>query len=70
MLRGIQVYSAALALEDVLREAEAPLSTPKGAASIWYLKMDPTPEDIADDSGRGHDPHWVGDERPRLWRAP
>jgi hypothetical protein len=70
MLRGFQVYSANLSLSDVLTETRAPLSTPAGAANIWYLNLNPTPEDISDKSGRGHHPEWVGRERPRLWAGP
>jgi hypothetical protein len=67
MLRGIQVYETCLSLADLLAEARAPRSTAAGEASLWYLNLDPTPEDITDQSGRGHQPEWVGDERPRLW---
>jgi hypothetical protein len=67
MLRGIQIYSANLSVPDILREANSPLSTRAGAANIWYLSLDPTPGDISDKSGRGHDPAWVGGERPGLW---
>jgi len=68
VLRGIQVYSRCLTLRDILIEADAPRSTRAGATSLWYLNLDPTPTDIADKSGCGHHPAWVGDERPALWR--
>ncbi len=67
ILRGIQVYSTNLSLANILSEASSPLSTAAGAANIWYLNLDPTPSDISDQSGRGHNPEWVGAERPRLW---
>lgn len=67
MLRGIQVYSDNLSVSEILKEVNAPLSTGTGAASIWYLNLNPTPEDIADKSGRGHNPEWVGNQRPRHW---
>jgi hypothetical protein len=67
VLRGIQVYSSRLSLADMLSEANAPLSTEAGAANIWYLNMNPIPNDISDKSGRGNDPEWVGNERPGLW---
>jgi hypothetical protein len=70
VLRGIQIYSTNLSIADILAEARAPLSTAAGAAHIWYLNLDPRPDDIADKSGRGHDPAWVGNERPRLWTGP
>ncbi|HXF47574.1 MAG TPA: hypothetical protein VNK91_15795 [Burkholderiaceae bacterium] len=70
VLRGIQIYSTKLSLADILTEARFPLSTEAGAANIWYLNLDPRPDDIADKSGRGNHPSWVGDERPRLWTGP
>lgn len=67
VLRGFQVYAALLSLADIADEIDSPLSTVAGAASIFYLKINPTPTDIADDSGNGHDPDWVGARRPNLW---
>lgn len=69
MLRGIQINAANLSVSDVLQEARSPLSTSAGAASVWYLNLNPTPADISDKSGRGHHPRWVGGERPGLWRG-
>jgi hypothetical protein len=69
VLRGFQIYAANLSVPEVLREMRVPLSTRTGAASIWYLNLDPRPDDISDKSGRGHHPEWVGRERPRLWRG-
>jgi len=67
VLRGIQIYSVNLSLSDVLAEIGQPLSTGPGASNIWYLNLNPTPSDIADKSGAGHDPQWIGGERPLLW---
>jgi hypothetical protein len=67
-LRGIQIYSGKLSVPDVLMELKAPLSTKPGSACIWYLNLNPTPEDISDKSGSGNDPEWVGEERPGLWK--
>lgn len=69
VLSGIRVYDQCLSLDEILAEAQRPASTPRGAAALWYLNLEPTPGDINDKSGRGHHPHWVGDERPREWRA-
>jgi hypothetical protein len=66
-LRGIQIYSSLLSLEDIQQEIASPKSTVAGSASIWYLNLNPTPTDISDKSGRGHNPQWVGDRRPTLW---
>lgn len=70
VLRGIQIYSTNLSIADILAEANSPLSTSAGSASIWYLNLNPRPDDISDKSGRGHHPAWVGNERPRLWTGP
>jgi hypothetical protein len=67
VLRGTQIYSTRLELAEILGEAGAPQSTAAGAQSLWYLNLDPKPDDISDKSGRGHHPEWVGDERPSLW---
>jgi len=67
VLRGIQVYADKLELSDILEESAKPLSTNAGVASVWYMNLNPTPTDISDKSGRGHQPEWVGPERPRLW---
>jgi hypothetical protein len=69
VLRGIQIYSGLLSVNEVLSEAMSPLSTSAGASKIWYLNMNPTPSDISDKSGRGHHPVWVGSERPMFYGA-
>lgn len=67
ILRGIHIYSTNLSMQEILSEAATPLSTTSGATHIWYLNIDPTPDDISDKSGRGHHPQWVGPLRPGLW---
>ena len=69
VLRGIQIYSAKLSLPDILTETRTPLATTAGAANVWYMNLNPRPDDIADKSGQGHHPQWVGRERPGLWTA-
>ena len=70
VLRGIQIYSANLTVPEILNEVGTPLSTANGASNVWYLNLNPTPTDIADKSGAGHNPAWVGAERPTLWTGP
>ncbi len=70
ILRGLQLYSSALSVNDILSEAGSPLSTGAGSSSIWYLNLNPTPSDISDKSGKGHHPSWVGSARPALWTGP
>jgi hypothetical protein len=68
VLRGIQIYATRLQPEEIAAELAQPLSTASGARHIWYLNLDPTPDDIQDKSGRGNHPQWVGPERPTTWR--
>ena len=67
VLRGIQIYYGLLSLQDITSELASPRSTSAGASNIWYLNLNPTPSDISDKSGKGHNPSWVGSERPTLW---
>ncbi len=67
ILTGIQVYSSLLSLTDIAAEVNSPLSSNAGAASIWYLNINPTPFDISDKSGKGNNPAWVGSGRPLQW---
>ena len=67
-MRGIQIYIYKLSLAHIQSEIDSPVSTAAGKASIWYLNIDPTPTDISDKSGQGHDPEWVGAERPSLYQ--
>jgi hypothetical protein len=67
ILRGLQLYSAALTPQDIVNEVNSPLGTSQGSSSIWYLNLNPTPSDIADKSGKGHNPTWVTSLRPGLW---
>ncbi len=67
ILRGFQVYNTKLSLTDIQNEINNPLSTAAGAANIWYLNSNPTPNDISDKSGKGHNPSWVGGDRPGVY---
>ena len=67
IIRGVRVYNIVLSESDMLSEATTPLSTTAGRNNIWYLNMNPTPSDITDKSGNGHNPTWVGSERPGLY---
>jgi len=62
VIRGIQIYSNDLSLADIQSEIASPKSTAAGAASIWYLNLDPRPSDVTDKkaSGTPHNPSWDG----------
>jgi hypothetical protein len=70
VIRGIQIYAVDLSIGNVLSEVATPLSTSSGASNIWYLNLNPTPTDISDKSGTGHNPAWVGSGRALLWNGP
>lgn len=71
LLRGIQIYSSALTVDEIVKEVAAPLSTSAGTAKVWYLNLNPTPDDISDKSGKGHHPTWVDpNNKASLWTGP
>ncbi len=69
IIRGIQIYNVLLSVNDILSEITTPLSTSAGTAGIWYLNLNPTPTDISDKSGAGHNPAWDGSGRPALYTS-
>lgn len=73
-LRGIQVYSGALSLADIealhVCETDAQVlavCSSRSITSLWYLNMNPTPDDITDKSGNGRNPSWQTAGRPTLY---
>ena len=70
VIRGIQIYAGLLSLTDIQAEINAPGSTTTGQNFMWYLKLNPTPTDVSDTSGRGHHPSWNGSGRPALYVGP
>ena len=79
VLRGIMIFATQLSdadVETVVVDANNGGATPWTACgtncttSVWYANINPTPTDIADDSGQGNDPSWDGDNRPALWESP
>lgn len=69
-LRGIQLYDAWLADADVALEAANTSNTPvtvAGIANVWYMNQNPTPTDVTDKSGAGHNPTWANANRPTEW---
>ncbi|MEQ1504756.1 MAG: hypothetical protein ABMB14_21135 [Myxococcota bacterium] len=72
VLRGIQLYDTFLSDADAAIEAanissDTPV-TAAGLASVHYLNQNPTPDDVTDRSGAGHDPSWANAFRPALWQ--
>lgn len=75
VLRGIQVYQSLPTTAQLLLlgacETDAEVLAVVAAESItglWYLNMNPTPDDISDKSGAGHHPAWLdAGNRATLW---
>lgn len=65
VLRGFQFYDRALTPSEIKQE----IKTPGSVQTPWYINLNPTPENISDQSGNGHHPVWVGTERPFLWQG-
>jgi hypothetical protein len=60
-----------LSVNDIVAEVTQPMSTTSGAANVWYLNLNPTPDDISDKSGKGHHPTWVDpNSKASLWTGP
>jgi hypothetical protein len=62
IIRGVQIYDGLLSLDDIAAEIEAPESTAAGQQHIWYLNVDPRPDDVADKqtTNAPHHPSWDG----------
>ncbi len=62
IIRGIQIYSGLLSLADIQSEIAGPQSTTAGQNLMWYLNVDPRPNDVTDKKGIGvaHNPSWSG----------
>jgi hypothetical protein len=71
VLRGVRIYRSFLDDADLAVEACAPLASAGGAASIWYVRMSPTPDDLASDAlpggASGPTPIWSTARRATLW---
>ena len=60
-LRGMQIYSDALSLAQIQARMDLASDVAVVAAnpsSLFYCNLNPTPDDISDKSGSGHNPSW------------
>jgi len=69
VLRHIKIFNKVLSESDTLAEAASDsLVTGAGSANVWYMNINPTPSDISNKSGRGHNPAWADSaNRATLW---
>lgn len=65
VLRGFQYYDALLTTQQITDE----IASPGSVRTPWYLNLNPTPDDISDKSGNGHNPKWFTVAKPTLWEA-
>lgn len=64
--RHFMMYDRALSLTEI--QAKLAMTTDDTTdADVWYCNLNPTPTDISDKSGQGHDPTWDNSNRPTLW---
>lgn len=69
-LRWIKLFDDVLSNADILSEAayaSEGATTTAGIAALWYSNLNPTPTDVTDKSGAGHDPSWANANRPSLF---
>jgi hypothetical protein len=60
VVRGIKIFDKVLTEADTLAEAaDDAIVTAEGASHIWYMNINPRPDDISDKSGKGHHPAWA-----------
>ncbi|MBT8440374.1 MAG: hypothetical protein KJO91_11650, partial [Gammaproteobacteria bacterium] len=64
IIRDIRIYNTLLTRSEVDQEIS---SVGSSGNTPWYYNLDPTPTDISDKSGNGHNPSWIGSERPGLY---
>jgi hypothetical protein len=73
-MRGIRQFNAALALADIQAEIAAignnAAASAAGQGATWYINDNPTPSDVTDKSGAGHNPVWANANRPTQWNGP
>ncbi len=70
--RGLQIYDTNLTLQQIqdrmdLSSNSSVVSNDPG--SLWYVNINPTPDDITDKSGNGNDPSWHNSNRPTLYEG-
>lgn len=66
VMRHLLQYDRALSLAEI--QAKLALTADDTSdPDVWYSCLNPTPDDVTDKSGAGHDPVWANARRPLLW---
>lgn len=69
--RFLKQWNVALSLANIQLERVNPYNTSVTTpGNLWYSNVSPTPTDISDKSGAGHDPAWANANRPTLFTGP
>ena len=67
-LRHIKIFNRALSEADTLAEAaNDALVTSQGQANVWWMKINPKPDDLLCDAGTGRNPIWGSSTKATLW---
>jgi hypothetical protein len=64
IIRGLQFYNSFLSIANIAAE----VASPGSAVQPWYKNLNPTPGDVSDKTGQGHNPIWQGTSAA-LWTA-
>ena len=76
ILRGMRLFDTNLSITDIQAESAAigddTAASSAGQANTWYINDNPTPTDVTDKSGSGHNPLWndlteTNTNRPSLY---
>jgi hypothetical protein len=68
ILRGIKIFNRYLSHADLLAEAGSDdLATAAGRGSVWWKKINPTPDDLLCEAGTGRNPAWAQATKAGLW---
>lgn len=66
IIRFLLQYDRALSLAEIQTKG-ARTTDDTSDPDVWYSNINPTPSDVSDKSGQGHDPSWANARRPTLW---
>lgn len=74
LVRGIRMFDTSgtgtPTPAQMQAEAQAAwINGPSTLGGVWYINDNPTPTDVADKSGQGHNPAWRTTPRPALWAS-
>jgi hypothetical protein len=67
-IRHFKWFNKVLSEADTFAEAQSnTLVTAEGQSNIWWMKINPRPDDLLCDAGTGRNPVWAESTRATLW---